>query len=314
MQTNKQLTQLDMVSDYGADKTGFVSPFEVKGENARADADITGDLPGCGSIGLVQTNILRRLIARMHKTHQTRRASLFVGPPGIGKSTAIKAFQDANRGHVVVARIMKRQSTANQALEQLFIALRSRTGEIQSPLTTSFARIQHKVDIEIERAGGGLRRDEPLERFPLLTVVFDEAQRLTNNAIDALRDYNEPHYYCRGTFPIGMIFVGNNELSLKPSNNGLSVLDVGMADRLKYKEQLHYNDVEPEDIALFANAQGVSHEGAVKAIIRYFFSSNSEPRSFRKIGDLIDELHDEALGETVTEKTVRTVLSGGYPS
>jgi hypothetical protein len=258
----------------------------------------------------IKTSIYQRLITRMEKTHRARRASIFVGPPGIGKSTAITAFKMANPDNVLVIRIMRRGVTRTQVLEQLWLALRARTGREMTYATTSFARTQHNVDVEIERASNGLRRDDDLEKFPLLTVVFDEAQRLTNDAIDVLRDYNEPHYFCRGTFPLGMIFVGNNELSLSPSDNGMSILDMGMADRLKYADRLSYDDVEKDDIRRFVKAHGVDNEGAVEAVVRFFFGGDGQQRSFRKIADLIDELRDEALDEPITAETVAAVLSG----
>lgn len=258
----------------------------------------------------IKTSIHRRLFSRMEKTHRARRASIFVGPPGIGKSTAIQAFQTANPDTVVVARIMRRGVTRTQVLEQLWLALRSRTGQEKVYATTSFARTQHNVDVEIEKVAHNLRRDDDIEKFPLLTVVFDEAQRLTNDAIDVLRDYNEPHGLCRGTFLLGMIFVGNNELSLSPSDNGMSILDMGMADRLKYADRLSYDDVEPADVRQFALANGVDDKGAVEAIVRFFFSGDGQQRSFRKVADLIDELRDEALGEPITAATVAAVLSG----
>jgi hypothetical protein len=258
----------------------------------------------------IKTSVYQRLISRMEKTHRARRASIFVGPPGIGKSTAITAFKMAYPDNVLVIRVMRRGVTKTQVLEQLWLALRARTGREMTYATTSFARTQHNVDVEIERAGNGLRRDEELKNFPLLTVVFDEAQRLTNDAIDVLRDYNEPHYSCRGTFPLGMIFVGNNELSLSPSDNGKSIIDIGMADRLKFADRLGYDDVEKDDVRRFVKAHGVDNESAVEAIVRFFFSGDGQQRSFRKIADLIDELRDEALDEPITAETVAAVLSG----
>lgn len=259
----------------------------------------------------VQTNVLRRLATRMQKTHERRHASIFVGPPGIGKSTAIEAFRIANPGKVVVVRVMKRGVTGPQALQQLLLALRSRTEQATTYLPNATAQVQHYIAIEIEKIGGGLRRDDRPEAFPLMTVVFDEAQRLTNGAIDALRDYNEPHYLCRGTFPLGMIFVGNEELSLEASNGGASIIDVGMADRLRFSDRLSYDDVERDDLELYVRSLGLTDDGAVSAIVAAFSGPFAQQRSFRRIDYLIDDLRDEAMGAPITQETVRNVLGFG---
>ena len=256
----------------------------------------------------LQTNVMRRLVARMQRTHDRRRASFFVGPPGIGKSTAIEAFRRANPGGVAVVKVMKRGLTGPQALQQLLLGLRSIRESATGYLTSATTEVQRYVALEIHKLGNGLARDQDPALFPHITVVFDEAQRLTNGAIDALRDYNEPHFLCRGSFPIGMIFVGNNELSLKAENGGASILDEGMADRLLYRDRLTYDDVERSDLELFVRAMGVSDSGAVAAIIATFFGQFAQQRSFRRVGDFIDELNDEAMGEPVTASTVRKVL------
>lgn len=46
----------------------------------------------------------------------------------------------------------------------------------------------------------------------------------------------------------------------------------------------------------------------MSAILAAFFGQFSRQRSFRRVGDLIDELKDEAMGEPVTASTVRQVL------
>ncbi len=244
----------------------------------------------------------------MQRTHDRRRASFFVGPPGIGKSTAIEAFRRANPGVVAVVKVMKRGLTGPQALQQLLLGLRSIREANTTYLTNATSEVQRYLALEIHELGNGLARDQNPALFPHITVVFDEAQRLTNGAIDALRDYNEPHYLCRGSFPIGMIFVGNNELSLKAESGGASILDEGMADRLLYRDRLTYDDVERYDLELFVRAMGVNDCGAIAAIIATFFGQFAQQRSFRRVSDFIDELNDEAMGQPVTALTVRKVL------
>jgi len=261
-----------------------------------------------GNSNLVRTAVLSRLVARMQRTHDRRRASIFVGPAGIGKSTAVEAFRAANAGDVMVTRVPGRGLTGLQALQQFLLALRARNGGGSSYMMRSMSVVQHYIALEIEKAAGEGYRDAKPDEFPKLTIVFDEAQRLTNGAIDALRDYNEPHGFCRGAFPIGLIFVGNNELSLQAGNGGASLIDEGMADRLLYRDRLTYDDVEHSDLASFARSQGVSDDGAIGAIVSTFVGPRVQ-RSFRRLADLIDDLRDEARGGNVTRETVRSYFA-----
>ena len=255
----------------------------------------------------IPTRIVTQLVARMQRTHERRRAAFFVGPPGIGKSTAIAAFQAANPGGVMVTRVVKRGVTGTQALQTMLHALRDRAGRPVGYMTNARSQITGYIAREIDSAGGGLSRTEDLEKFPTLTIVFDEAQRLTNSAIDALRDWNEPHYYCAGSFPIGMIFVGNNELSLEAGRGGTSILDEGMQDRLLYRDRLTYDDVTRQDLEQFARAHGIDDDDAVASIGTAFAGPNAQ-RSFRRLADFLDELRDEAGVRPVTRETVRAVL------
>jgi len=255
----------------------------------------------------IPTRILQHMVPRMQRTHDRRRASFFVGPPGIGKSTAIAAFKAANPGNVMVTRITKRGVTGPQALQSMLLALRERQGTTTRYVTNATSEVQRYIAIEIEKAGNGLRRDQDEALFPKLTIVFDEAQRLTNGAIDALRDWNEPHYFCAGTFPIGMIFVGNNELSLEAGRGGTSILDEGMQDRLLYRERLTYEHVDRQDIEAFSRSHGINDEGAVRAIGAAFASAKSQ-RSFRRLADFLVTVVDEADGGPITRETVRSAM------
>lgn len=253
----------------------------------------------------IQTTVLDYMVTRMQRTHDRRRSAMFVGPPGLGKSTAIEAFRAANPESVMVVSVLKRGVTGTQVLQQLLRALRAHNGRPANYITNATAQVLQQIGVEIEHAGGGLPRDAGPERFPSLTIVFDEAQRLTNAALDALRGYNEPHYHCAGTFPLGMIFVGNNELSLEDRGGG-SILDEGMRDRLLYAARIGYSLVTPDDIKSFAQSLGIADKGALTMIARRF-SGERIPRSFRQIERFVDECRDEACGAPVTAEIVNSI-------
>lgn len=282
-------------------------------------ADIADRMMGVGAIDTasksghggdyLDTSVKLRLGARMHRTHERRRASVFIGPAGIGKTTAADAFRRENPETVAYIQITKRGVTGPQALQQLLLALRSLRGEATKYVTNATMEVQRYIDIEIERLGAGLPRSADPNLFPRITVIFDEAQRLTNGAIDALRDYNEPHYFCRGTFPIGLIFIGNERTPLEVRNDDTTLFDEGMADRLLYRDRLTYDDVERADVELFIRSMGVDDSEAVNAILSRFSGGTDEQLSLRRVRDFIrEDLSDEAMGEPITAAIVRAVL------
>ncbi len=138
-----------------------------------------------------------------------------------------------------------------------------------------------------------------------MTIVFDEAQNLSREAIEVLRFANDLHGGY-SPFPIGMIFVGNNEFILKSDQRGQSVLSAAVADRALYNETYAYSDVTDDDLALFVEARGLTDPCALNLVIRHFATRGD--RSFRRVADLLDDLSEEAGGESVTAASVRAVL------
>lgn len=254
----------------------------------------------------IQTMVLDHMLARIQRTHDRRKACVFVGEPGIGKSTAIEAFRASNPGCVIVIRLQSKV-TGTQVLQMLLAALRQHNGKPVGYITNATAQVVQQLGWEIQSYGDDLPRDARPDLFPYLTVIFDEAQYLTKGAIDALRAYNEPHYFCAGTFPLGLVFVGNDQMSLE-NRRGDSVLDAAMRDRLLYTERLDYNFVTPDDIAAFVQAHGITDKGAQKAIVTRF-SGNRIVRSFRQILRFVDDCKDEAGDDPVTAATVLSIAT-----
>src|SRR5438270_13878170 len=76
----------------------------------------------------VATSIARRLMARMQATHDRRRISVFAGPPGIGKTTAIDAFAARRRGEVAVVKVARRNAKEVLVLQHTLEAMRQLSG------------------------------------------------------------------------------------------------------------------------------------------------------------------------------------------
>lgn len=58
----------------------------------------------------IATSIARRLIVRMHATHERRCIAVFAGPPGIGKTTAIDALNRELPDGIVVVKVARRNA------------------------------------------------------------------------------------------------------------------------------------------------------------------------------------------------------------
>jgi hypothetical protein len=144
-------------------------------------------------------------------------------------------------------------------------------------------------------------------RFPRLTIVFDEAQNLSREAIESLRYWNDRDR-CYAPFPVGLVFVGNNEFSLAGASAAESVISAAVADRALYLQSFEYDDVADDDLRLFIASKGEFEDGAVAAIVRSFRGPRS-PRGFRRLGDLLDDLIELADGTDVTVADARGRLA-----
>ena len=120
----------------------------------------------------IRTRILDLMMARMQRTHDRRRASFFVGPPGIGKSTAIAAFQAANaQGDVLVTRIPKRGATGPQALQSMLIELRRRR-MVEPKITTNTPLIINNICRELNSIAVDCDKDYTSLRSIAIKIIL----------------------------------------------------------------------------------------------------------------------------------------------
>jgi hypothetical protein len=259
----------------------------------------------------IATSIARRLIARMQATHERRRISVFAGPPGIGKTTAIDAFAKRCRSEVAIVKVARRNAKEVLVLQHALEAMRRLTGSSFQHAPSSvwdlrndlFGAVCQWAGVE---PGAARKGGYAAVAFPPLTLVFDEAQNLSREAIDGLRYWNDPDR-CYAPFPLGLVFVGNSEFSLAGSSAGDSVISAAVADRALYLQTLEYADVTDDDLELFIEAQGALDPTALAAIVRAFRGPRSL-RSLRRVGDLLDELREIAGRHSITAETVRQAL------
>lgn len=271
---------------------------------------------------VIMTSIIQKLIGKLDRTHQRRRISVFSGPPGIGKTTALKAFAAANEGQIIRVTIPKGSKggatptlvlqRVNEALEGLNGGLRrERRPTCRAELS---ACLFDNVCAWAEVRPSDAWRDgiDPAHVSPL-TILIDEAQNLSPAAIEELRFTDDPAN-AYSPFPLGMAFVGNNEFVLSANNRGDSMLSEAFADRALYVEAFDYKDVRDDDLSLFFDALGISDPATLRLLLGYFRASHARGsrrvnRSFRRVYDLAVELIEAAAGGSVTAEITREVLS-----
>lgn len=253
------------------------------------------------------------MVTLMGRTHERRRMSIFSGPPGIGKTSAIDAFVASNEDHVAVVKVSGKNvgdRIAFQNMVRCFNLLQGKETGYLNPDSFSIRRLLAS-DLRfwacLDRKGEPLRSTEAIKSAPLFTFVFDEAQNLSRHAIDALRCWNDPDRH-EGPFPIGVIFIGNDEFSLKADRSGTSIISAAVADRALYQESFDYGAVKDSDLQLFIKSRGVTDPNAIAAIVRRYRSPRIV-RSFRRLSDDLDSLIDEADGAQVTLATVQAVFN-----
>lgn len=265
---------------------------------------------------LISTAIYRRIMPRLRRAHELRRIGVFVGPPGIGKSTTIDAFRREHAESVAVVVVppgAKAGVTPRAVLQLAVDALERLVDEraYRDRMPTDTLELRRRLfALVCEWAGlrpSEVKRDDAIwDHCPFLTLIFDEAQNLSREALDHLRFLNEARAGY-SPFPIGLAFVGNNEFALEPDQRGYSVLTEAFADRARYIEPLSYELVSDDDLSLFLEALGVVDEAALGLILRHFRAGRRD-RSFRRLRDLADDLLEAAEGATVTAEIVKSVL------
>ncbi|PAL22659.1 ATP-binding protein [Sphingopyxis sp. GW247-27LB] len=256
---------------------------------------------------IADTSVFRMMQLMMAETHEQRGISVLSGPPGIGKTTAIDEFERRFDGQCLVVKALPSPrgiGASPVSLLQLLTAAFCDSRGLHhysnqrtqiAYLTSNFRSLLHSCYFAEEM------------EHQLLTFVFDEAQYLSRAAIETLRFWNDADRTIM-PFPIGLIFIGNNEFALAPGRDGESVLSEAVRDRLLHSEELAYANLSDDDIRKVAATRGVADRAAVGVIIEYF-ARMRRPRSLRQIGRIIANCNRLAQGAPVTAQLVNDVLN-----
>lgn len=255
----------------------------------------------------VDTSIARLMRSRMAATHSAAGITVISGPWGIGKTTAINHFAEALDLECVVVKVEpvanKRGASAAAVMNQIMDALKTLlNGHFYVPQTTCQTRLRRLVSDALEQVG----RLSSFGNAPRLTIVFDEAQYLSKQAIEMLRYWNDRDRTAM-PFPVGLIFVGNNEFALQENLNGESVLSGAVRSRLMFEVPLAYTHVNDDDLAQFARSRGVDDPDAIADFVR-FFSQPRMKRDLRSAERLLQACRDDAGENPVTREIVQSIL------
>lgn len=279
-----------------------------------------------GARPFVETSIARLLLNRLRITHEERGISVFSGPWGIGKTTAIDAFAAEHPSHCVIVKVepsngksgASQGAVMKQSIEAMLPLARcygapSRTAARNGRPILSSSHWSLRLNIY-----NRLCEWPPYEDFdraksygdpgipPLFTFIFDEAQYLSREAIEMLRFWND-HDRSTTPIPVGLVFIGNNEFSLEEDVGGQSALSGAVRSRALFIEPLDYTDITDADLVMFAQSRGVIDAGAIASLVRYY-SSPRIKRDLRNVERMLATLKRRAGGDPVTEPIVQQVL------
>lgn len=191
-------------------------------------------------------------------------------------------------------------------MQHAWEALNPHIGRAPQPSHTTTWGLRRILFKSILAWAGGDAAVAPLVRsadlWPKRTIIFDEAQNLSREAIETLRYWNDGDR-CYAPIPLGLVFVGNNEFSLAGSSTE-SVISAAVADRALYLQTFDYDDIADRDLERFIDARGGFERDAATTILKSLEAQRT-PRSFRRLSDLLDELERGVKGGHVSADDVR---------
>lgn len=258
----------------------------------------------------IETTIARRMMMRMRQTHEEKGITVINGPWGIGKTSAIDAFAREFENQCAIVKVEPAPSSRGlKSLRMLQLVIEALKGVLGRSAGGYPGTSPYLLKQEVER----LLMDWQFEHHgldgpwpPTFTLIFDEAQYLSKEAIELLRFWNDPDR-CSMPFPIGLVFVGNNEFAMQETAAGVSVLSGAVRSRLTFEVPLSYEDLSETDMTLFLQSRGVHDPTALAEFVSHF-SQRRVKRDLRQVEKFITRCHRKADGGAITGQIARDIL------
>ena len=259
----------------------------------------------------VETTVTRLMRANMIETHEETGIAVISGPWGIGKTTAIDAFAADYERYCAIVKIepasTRRGVTSGKVMQATIEALRAKTGRpVGTQLSNATWTLRQMIHTMLFEIHSNQESPGRQQKKPQFTFIFDEAQHLSKEAIELLRYWNDRD---RPTtpFPVGLIFVGNNEFAMAESAAGESVLSGAVRSRLTCEMPLARAHISDADITHFAQSRGITDSDAIKEFVA-FCGLPKVDRCLRTADRILGKIRDYADDRPITEQIVREYL------
>lgn len=255
--------------------------------------------------------MLRLIKTRLELTHEERAISVISGPWGIGKTTAVDVFARSKGRACAVVKVeqgsSKRGASPIAVLQQSLEAIRPHIGRSpRAALSNAYWSLRQMIYNYLAEWKSENRLGDDSDEAPLFTIIFDEAQYLSREAIEMLRFWNDPDRTVT-PFALGLAFVGNSEFALEDGASGDSVLSGAVRSRALFIEALEYADLTDGDIVAFLRSRGEYEAEAMSLMVAYFSRARAR-RDIRAMARMDALFRRRSEGDLITAEIVRDAL------
>ena len=137
---------------------------------------------------VVATSIFVSLQSRLSHVHACGKMGAFAGPPGIGKTTAIRCFARSHPSQVAVPLVRREGATQTSVLQAMLAAVRVVNGSDARHAPNDARRVEGYLEQAVKEWKRVAEWHADMDGRPVrLSLVFDEAQSIGPKLIDMLR-------------------------------------------------------------------------------------------------------------------------------
>jgi hypothetical protein len=190
--------------------------------------------------GFCLTPTARDITSLLTFCKQYGQIGVVVGDPGTGKTTAVRAFQEAQDG-VVYCRMTKASSKLQPGLVRLASAF-----DVQASQNGGAHELYQSVSYAMQQ-----RSD--------LMLVIDEAQYMDDELLETIRDFYDEHNDARSHNRLGLALVGNYGLTDRWADRSPRRRNVSNFKQLRGRlgPVLDFAKPSAEDIASLCEHHGI---------------------------------------------------------